>query len=238
MPVRRLTFIYLATYLLVGGGSLLVAPDLALRLLLSNGAYGDIMPRLFGLFMFVLGGVICANVEASCSEFWDFAGRLRCGPRAELGQPTWTRRIDASRVEIENPYIPGAFDSGGGSTGVDDDNPPYHTDVFILTHHARGPIQMEGGTAFHFVTEGLQVALEKARSAAKGKDVRLGGGVSAIRQLLQVRLIDDMHIAISPVMLGKGEHLFGGIDTLALGYRCTKHVASPNAAHFVLTRQP
>ena len=96
---------------------------------------------------------------------------------------------------------------------------------------------MEGATRFHFVTEGVQVALDKARSAAKGKDVRLGGGVSTIRQYLQARLIDEMHVAIGPVMLGKGEHLFGGIDTLALGYVCTKHVASPNATHFVLTRQ-
>jgi dihydrofolate reductase len=117
-------------------------------------------------------------------------------------------------------------------------NPPYNTDVFILTHHARAPIDMDGGTTFHFVTEGVQVALEKARSAAKGKDVRLGGGVSTIRQYLQARLIDEMHVAISPVMLGKGEHLLGGIDSVALGYVCTKHVSSPNATHFVLTRQP
>src|SRR5262245_50038364 len=125
-----------------------------------------------------------------------------------------------------------------GRRGWWGDNPPYHTDVFILTHHARGPIEMAGGTTFHFVTDGVQVALEQAKSAAKGKDVRLGGGVSTIRQFLQARLIDEMHIAISPVMLGEGEHLFGGIDTLALGYLCTKHAASPNATHFVLTRQP
>jgi dihydrofolate reductase len=117
-------------------------------------------------------------------------------------------------------------------------NPPYHTDVFILTHHARAPIDMEGGTTFHFVTEGVQVALAKARSAARGKDVRPGGGVSTIRQYLQARLFDEMHVAISPVMLGKGEHLLGGIDSVALGYVCTKHVTSPNATHFVLTRQP
>jgi dihydrofolate reductase len=117
-------------------------------------------------------------------------------------------------------------------------NPPYHADVFILTHHGRAPIEMEGATRFHFVTEGVQVALDKARSAAKGKDVRLGGGVSTIRQYLQARLIDEMHVAISPVMLGKGEHLLGGVDTVALGYVCTKHVTSANATHFVLTRQP
>ena len=117
------------------------------------------------------------------------------------------------------------------------EQPPYHPDVFILTRHGRAPIEIEGGTILHFVTEGVQVALDKARSAAKGKDVRLGGGVSTIRQYLQARLIDEMHVAINPVMLGKGEHLFGGIDSVALGYVCTKHVTTPNATHFVLTRQ-
>ena len=116
-------------------------------------------------------------------------------------------------------------------------NPPYHTDVLVLTHHARAPIEMDGGTRFYFVTEGIQVALERARSAAKGKDVRLGGGVSTIRQYLQARLIDEMHLAISPIMLGNGEHLLGAIDTLALGYDCTKHVTSPSTTHFVLTKR-
>ena len=87
------------------------------------------------------------------------------------------------------------------------------------------------------MTEGIQVALERARSAAKGKDVRLGGGVSTIRQYLQTRLIDEMHVAISSVLLGKGEHLLGGIDTLALGYDCTQHVTTPHATHFVLTKR-
>jgi dihydrofolate reductase len=117
------------------------------------------------------------------------------------------------------------------------DTPPYHTDVFVLTHHARAPVAMKGGTTFHFITDGIHAALQRATSAANGKDVRLGGGVSAIRQYLQAGLIDEMHVAISPVMLGNGEHLLCGIDTLALGYECTQHVTTPNATHFVLTRR-
>ena len=117
------------------------------------------------------------------------------------------------------------------------DDPPYQTDVFVLTHHARQSVPMEGGTTFHFVTDGIQAALERATAAAKGKDVRLGGGVSAIRQYLQAGLIDEMHIAISPVILGTGEHLLGGIDSLALGYECSQHATTPDATHFVLTRR-
>lgn len=116
-------------------------------------------------------------------------------------------------------------------------NPPYHTDVFVLTHHPRAPIAMEGGTTFHFVTSGIHAALELATAAAGEKDIRLGGGVNTIRQYLQARLIDEMHVAISPILLGRGEHLLAGLDTLALGYACTEHVATPNATHFVLTRQ-
>jgi dihydrofolate reductase len=117
------------------------------------------------------------------------------------------------------------------------DTPPYHTDVFVLTHHARAPIAMKGGTTFHFVTDGIHAALQRATVAAKGKDIRLGGGVSAIRQYLQAGLIDEMHVAISPVMLGHGEHLLSGLDTLALGYECTQHVTTPHATHFVLTKR-
>src|ERR1044071_9731582 len=109
-------------------------------------------------------------------------------------------------------------------TGWWGDNPPYHTDVFVLTHHARKPIAMKGGTTFHFVTDGIEAALERAKTSANGKDVRLGGGASTIRQYLKARLIDEMHIAISPIVLGSGEHLLGGIDVLQLGYTCTRHV--------------
>jgi dihydrofolate reductase len=116
------------------------------------------------------------------------------------------------------------------------DNPPYHSDVFVLTHYPRASIRMEGGTTFHFVTEGIHVALVRAKAAAGGKDVRLGGGAHSIREYLQARLVDEMHIAISPVLLGAGESLFGGLNLVALGYQCTEHVATENATHVVLSK--
>ena len=116
------------------------------------------------------------------------------------------------------------------------ENPVYHAHVFVLTHHPRAPLVMEGGTTFHFVTEGLRVALERARAAANGKDVRIGGGVSTIRQYLQERLIDELHIAISPVLLGAGERLFHGVNLPELGYTCTQHEPTQRATHVVLTR--
>src|SRR5436309_16054575 len=100
-------------------------------------------------------------------------------------------------------------------------NPPYHVPVFVLTHHPRASIEMEGGTTFHFVTDGIHAALERAKQAAQGKDVRLGGGVATIRQYLNAGLIDEMHLAIAPNLLGRGEALLAGIDLAALGYRCT-----------------
>jgi dihydrofolate reductase len=117
------------------------------------------------------------------------------------------------------------------------DNPVYHVPVFVLTHHVRAPLVMDGGTTFHFVTEGITVALERAREAAHGKDVRLGGGVNVIQQYLRHRLVDEMHIAISPVLLGAGERLFDGINLAALGYTCVKHLASARATHVTLSRQ-
>jgi dihydrofolate reductase len=116
------------------------------------------------------------------------------------------------------------------------DNPPYHCPVFVLTRHARASITMDGGTTFHFVTQGMHAALERAREAAQGKDVRLGGGVETIRQYLRAGLVDEMHLAVAPVLLGSGEHLLAGLDLLALGYRCTQHVTTPNAMHVVLER--
>jgi dihydrofolate reductase len=118
------------------------------------------------------------------------------------------------------------------------DDPPYHTPVFVLTHHARQPLTMRGGTTFYFVTDGIESALRQATAAAGGRDVRLGGGVSTIRQYLQARLIDELHLAVSPVVLGSGEPLFAGIDLASLGYRCSEHLPSSRATHFVLTRQP
>ncbi|QKD04314.1 dihydrofolate reductase family protein [Mesorhizobium loti] len=116
------------------------------------------------------------------------------------------------------------------------DNPPYHVPVFVLTHHAREPIVMEGGTTFYFVTEGISSALEQAKAAADGKDVRVGGGVATIRQYLQEKLLDEMHLAISPVLLGGGENLLAGLDLPKLGYQCSEQVASPHAMHVVISR--
>ena len=116
------------------------------------------------------------------------------------------------------------------------DNPPYHVPVFVLTNHARAPVTMEGGTIFHFVTDGIHAALKRATEAANGRDVRLGGGVATIRQYLRLGLVDEMHVAISPVLLGAGEHLFSGIDLPELGYQRTEHVPTVNATHFVLKR--
>lgn len=115
-------------------------------------------------------------------------------------------------------------------------NPPYHTPVFVLTHHARPPQEMEGGTTFHFVTEGIQAALERARAAAGNLDIRLLGGAATIRQYLQAGLVDEMHLPVSPLLLGSGEHLLGGLDLPALGYKCTGSIPSARAVHYVITR--
>jgi dihydrofolate reductase len=116
-------------------------------------------------------------------------------------------------------------------------SPPYHVPVFVLTHHPRASIPMEGGTTFHFVTDGIHAALARARAAANGKDVRVGGGVSVIRQYLQAGLIDEMHLAISPALLGSGEALLAGIDLTALGYGPTRHVGTAEAMHVVLAKR-
>ena len=116
------------------------------------------------------------------------------------------------------------------------DNPPYHAPTFILTHYARDPIVMEGGTTFYFVTDGIEAALEQARAAAGDRDVKIGGGVSTVRQYLQARLIDELHFAFSPVMLGKGEAMFAGIDLPALGFSVTETAATDLATHIVLSR--
>jgi dihydrofolate reductase len=117
------------------------------------------------------------------------------------------------------------------------DEPPYHTDVFVLTHHPRKPIEMAGGTTFHFVTDGVHAALERAREAAKDRDVRVGGGVATFRQYLLQGLIDEMHLAISPVLLGAGEHLLHGLDLRALGYELAEHVTTANATHLVVEKK-
>ena len=117
------------------------------------------------------------------------------------------------------------------------DNPPYHTPVFVLTHHARPALVMEGGTTFHFVTDGLEPALKQAREAAKNKDVRIGGGVSLIRQCLIAGQIDEMHLAISPVLLGEGEHLFSGINLPELGFTALRTVSGENATHVFIGKR-
>lgn len=117
------------------------------------------------------------------------------------------------------------------------ENPPYHVPVFVLTHHQRPPLKMEGGTTFHFVTGGIHEALERARDAAGDLDVRIGGGANTIQQYLRAGLIDEMHFAITPVLLGGGERLFEGVDLRALGYKCVQFAASKNATHAVLQRE-
>src|SRR4051812_5737702 len=117
------------------------------------------------------------------------------------------------------------------------DNPPYHAPTFVLTHHAREPIAMEGGTTFHFVTDGIHAALERARDAAGARDVKIGGGVSTVRQYLQASLIDELHFALSPVLLGRGEAMFEGLDLPALGYRVIESTATDLATHLVLGRE-
>ena len=116
------------------------------------------------------------------------------------------------------------------------ESPPYHTPVYVLTHHARAPLAMAGGTTFYFVTTGIESALQKAIKAANGKDVRIGGGVAVIRQYLTAGLIDEMHLAVSPVLLGEGEHLFSGTDVTKLGFTVEKRAAGENAMHVLLRK--
>jgi dihydrofolate reductase len=117
------------------------------------------------------------------------------------------------------------------------EEPPYHVPVFVLTHHARAPLTMKGGTTFHFITDGIESALEQAKAAANGKDVRVGGGAATIRQYLRARLLDELHLAIAPGLMGRGEPLFEGLDMRALGYQCVEHVAGKRAAAHVILRK-
>jgi dihydrofolate reductase len=116
------------------------------------------------------------------------------------------------------------------------EEPPYHVPVFVLTHHARKPLEMKGGTTFHFVTDGIHSALEQAKKAAAGKDVRIGGGTSTVRQYLQARLIDELHLALRPVLMGAGEHLWRDLDLNALGYGCDRILAGERATHVLLRK--
>jgi dihydrofolate reductase len=116
------------------------------------------------------------------------------------------------------------------------DEPPYHVPAFVLTHHPRPPLVMNGGTTFFFETNGIDAALARAREAAAGRDVRIGGGVATIRQFLQARLIDELHLAVRPVLLGRGEPLFAGLDVTAMGYDVARHVAGERALHVFLRK--
>jgi dihydrofolate reductase len=131
---------------------------------------------------------------------------------------------------VRGPWPDGSWRGWWGA------NPPYHSPVFVLTHHPRPSLPMEGGTVFHFVTDGIEAALQRAREAAGAKDVRLLGGAATIRQYLEARLVDEMHLAVSPILLGSGEPLLTDLDLTTLGYRCTEHVASDKATHYVITR--
>jgi dihydrofolate reductase len=117
------------------------------------------------------------------------------------------------------------------------DVPPYHTSVFVLTHYPRAPLKMDGGTVFHFFTDGIHAALERARVASQGRDIRIGGGAATIRQYLTAGLIDEMHLAVAPVILGTGEPLWADIDLLRLGFDVTEQVSTARAAHYVLARR-
>lgn len=117
------------------------------------------------------------------------------------------------------------------------EEPPYHSPVFVLTHHAREPLKMAGGTTFFFVTDGVEVALQRAREAAGGKDIRLGGGVSTVRQYLSKKLIDEIHLAVAPVLMGRGENLFAELDLPALGYQTTEQTAGNAVTHVVVKRK-
>ena len=116
------------------------------------------------------------------------------------------------------------------------EEPPYHVPTFVLTHHPREPIEMKGGTTFNFVTDGIEAALQRAKDAAKGKDVRIGGGVATVKQYLRARLVDELHLAVRPILMGSGENLFAGIDMAELGYKCTEHVSTEQVTHVVLQK--
>jgi dihydrofolate reductase len=117
------------------------------------------------------------------------------------------------------------------------DNPVYHVPVFVLTHHARPPITMQGGTTFHFVTDGIHAALDQAKKAANGKDVRLGGGISTMKQYLRAALVDDMHFVLSPSLIGSGERLFEDLNLPESGYELRDHISSPGATHITIGRR-
>lgn len=163
---------------------------------------------------------------------------------------------DDGTVGIDNDFVEKAFENVGAwimgrnmfcpfrGNWTDDEwkgwwgkNPPYHVPVFVLTHYEREPIEMEGGTTFYFITDGIQSALEKAKKVANGKDIRLGGGVSTIRQFLQAGYVDELQLALSPLFLGSGEHLFSGIDMVSLGFTDIQRIEGELATHLIIKKE-
>jgi dihydrofolate reductase len=165
--------------------------------------------------------------------------------RAMIGQDGGTDdRFASAAMEGFGAFILGRnmFGPAGDNWGGPDwkgwwgDNPPYHAPTFILTHHARAPIVMEGGTTFHFVTDGIASALAQAKAAAGDRNVKIGGGAATIRQYVLAGAIDEVHLAVSPIVLGRGSPLFDGVDLPGLGYRVTETVPTKLATHVVLAR--
>jgi dihydrofolate reductase len=177
---------------------------------------------------------------------WAFATRTFSQMQGREGGETglddehaagWNRNIGAT-IMGRNMFGPVRGDWGDGSwRGWWGDDPPYHNDVFVLTHHARKPVAMEGGTVFHFVTDGIEAALEQARAAAGDHDVAVAGGCSTVQQYLRAGLIDEFELHVVPVLLGRGERLFDGVDVGPAGYRQVELVSSPSVAHYVFARR-
>jgi len=166
---------------------------------------------------------------------WAFAARNADDAEAEYAN-LWSKNVGAV---IMGRNMFGPVRGGWGEeqwNGWWGDDPPYHTPVFVLTHHARDPVEMQGGTTFHFVTGGIEAALERAAAAAAGRDVSLGGGASTVRQYLRAGLVDEMAIHVTPVLLGRGERLFDDFGDVLGGYECVEVAASPVVAHFTYVR--
>jgi dihydrofolate reductase len=176
---------------------------------------------------------------------WAFATRTFSQMQSREGGDTgldderaanWNRNIGAT-IMGRNMFGPVRGDWGDGSwDGWWGDDPPYHNAVFVLTHHPRGPIEMQGGTTFHFVTDGIESALALARDAAGDRDVAVAGGCSTVQQFLRAGLIDEFELHVAPVLLGRGERLFDGVDVGDAGYRCERVVSSPAVAHYLFSR--
>jgi dihydrofolate reductase len=144
-----------------------------------------------------------------------------------------TSSLVSSSLRVATPQVC----PNGSVTGWWGDEPPYHVPTFVLTHHPRKSLEMKGGTTFHFVSDGIHSALERAKDAANGRDVRIGGGIETIQQYIRARLIDELHLAFRPILLGSGENLFVDVDMVSLGYQCVKNFSTEHAMHVVLTKQ-